>query len=162
MLLKMQHVPKSRAMPESGSIQARQTDPPLEKQPVSNTRPGLIEPPRVNGLDLEVGLRRAMGVNTLYLSMLKGFVETRRATSEEIRSALELLDLKKAELLSHSLRGIAAQIGATLVPQDAQRLEEAIVAASPNETLVKCLRTLDASLRELIDGLEYYLSQMSQ
>lgn len=148
--------------PEGFSVRSLQALQLLEKQSVTVRQPDLNAPPGVNGLDLEVGLRRAMGINTLYLSMLQGFVETRRATSEEIRSALELQDLKKAELLSHSLRGIAAQIGATLVPQDAQRLEEAIVAASPNETLLQCLRQLDASLSELIGGLEYYLSRMSQ
>lgn len=118
--------------------------------------------PVVNGLDLDVGLRRAMGMKTLYLSMLEGFLETRRATSEEIRSALESGDLKKAELLSHSLRGIAAQIGATLVPQDAEKLENAIAAVCSNEILLQCLSDLGISLRELIDGLDQYLSQNPQ
>lgn len=117
--------------------------------------------PAVSGIDFEIGLRRAMGMKPCYLSMLQGFVETRRDSAENIRLALDLQDLKKAELLSHSLFGLAAQIGATRVPQDAQALEQAISAQHANDLLEPLLDKLRASLSELMDGLDHYLLRMS-
>jgi class 3 adenylate cyclase/HPt (histidine-containing phosphotransfer) domain-containing protein len=108
----------------------------------------------VAGLDTELGLSRAMGVKSLYVSMLTRFREGRRDTPTMIRAALEAGDLKAAELLIHSLRGVAGQIGATRVPLDAGNLEQAIHEAQPRNVLEALLIPLQDSLGELIDGLD--------
>lgn len=111
-------------------------------------------PSAIEGLDLALGLRRAMGVKTLYFSMLGRFLEGRRDTPDRIREALDAGDLKAAELLVHSLRGLSAQIGATRVPEHAQALEQALHGAQPRATLDGLLQALDASLGQLIAALE--------
>ena len=111
-------------------------------------------PSAIEGLDLALGLRRAMGVKTLYFSMLGRFLEGRRDTPDRIREALDAGDLKAAELLVHSLRGLSAQIGATRVPEHAQALEQALHGAQPRATLDGLLQALEASLGQLIAALE--------
>ncbi|MGC1174053.1 adenylate/guanylate cyclase domain-containing protein [Polaromonas sp.] len=111
-------------------------------------------PAFISGLDLALGLHRAMGMKPLYLSMLGRFLEGRRDTPERIREALDAGDLKAAELLVHSLRGVAGQIGATQVPDHAQALELAIHAGRPRAVLDGLLGSLEACLGELMAALE--------
>lgn len=110
-------------------------------------------PEHMAGLDLALGLSRAMGINPLYVSMLRRFQQSHQETTARIRQALEDGELKTAELLSHSLRGIAGQIGATRVPQDAQALEQALSKGRPREAIDGLLVELQASLGELIAAL---------
>ncbi len=111
-------------------------------------------PTAIEGLDLALGLRRAMGVKTLYFSMLGRFLEGRRDTPSRIREALDAGDLKAAELLVHSLRGLSAQIGATQVPEHAQALEQALHGGQPRAMLDGLLKPLEGALGELIAALE--------
>lgn len=115
---------------------------------------GNAMPAAVDGLDLALGLRRAMGMESLYLSLLGRFRDGRRTTAAELRQALEAGDLKTAELLSHSLRGVAAQIGATRVPVDAQLLEAAIQEGLPLINLRPLQDALETSLGQLLSALD--------
>ena len=117
-----------------------------------STRTGL--PLHVAGLDTDLGLRRAMGVQNLYVSMLTRFLEGRRDTPAKVREALQAGDMKSAELLVHSLRGVAGQIGATRVPLHAGALEQAIHEAQPREVIEALLLPLQDTLGELMDALE--------
>jgi adenylate cyclase len=114
---------------------------------------GFTFPVVIAGLDTELGLRRAMGVKNLYLSMLTRFLEGRRETPAKIREALQAGDLKTAELLTHSLRGVAGQIGAIRVPLDAGALEQAIHETQPQHVIEGLLSHLQDSLGELTDSL---------
>ena len=108
----------------------------------------------ISGLDTELGLRRAMGVKNLYVSMLIRFQDGRRDMPAKVREALQAGDMKTAELLTHSLRGVAGQIGAIRVPQDAGELEQAIHDAQPFQVMEGLLRTLENSLSELMAALD--------
>ncbi|MFN3569810.1 MAG: adenylate/guanylate cyclase domain-containing protein [Polaromonas sp.] len=111
-------------------------------------------PVTLAGLDLALGLRRAMDMKPLYLSMLGRYRDGRRDTPARIRQALDAGDLKAAELLSHSLRGVSAQIGATRVPADAQALEQAIHEGQSRASLETLLASLESSLGELVAALD--------
>jgi adenylate cyclase len=110
-------------------------------------------PGHVAGLDLAVGLTRAMGMKGLYLSMLQRFLEGREDTPARIREALDAGDFKTAELLSHSLRGVSAQIGALQLPADAEALEQALHEKKPLPGIEALLVRMEASLGELIAAL---------
>ena len=112
---------------------------------------------RVDGLDSAVGLRRAMGLEDFYISILRSFIASRRNTGEQIRTALSLQDLKKAEHLSHSLLGISAQIGAIRVSEDARALENSINAGLSGVVINGLVLRVEASLAELIESLELAL-----
>ena len=111
-------------------------------------------PVTLAGLDLALGLRRAMDMKPLYLSMLGRYRDGRRDTPARIRQALDAGDLKTAELLSHSLRGVSAQIGATRVPAHAQALEQAIHEGQSRASLETLLAALESSLGELVAALD--------
>lgn len=113
-----------------------------------------VLPESIAGLDLTLGLRRAMGVQKLYLSMLGRFLDGRRDTPSRVRQAMEVGDLKAAELLVHSLRGVSAQIGATRVPEDALALEQALHEERSQAEIETLLAPLESSLGELIAGLQ--------
>lgn len=113
-----------------------------------------VLPDSIAGLDLPLGLSRAMDMKGFYLSMLRRFMDGRADTPARIREALEAGDLKAAELLSHSLRGVAAQIGATQLPLDADALEQALHANAPRAGIDELLLRMEASLAGLMAALQ--------
>ena len=110
-------------------------------------------PDSIAGINLTVGLSRAMNMKGFYISMLRRFMDGRADTPVRIREALAAGDLKAAELLSHSLRGVSAQIGATQLPQDAEALEQALRDNVPREGIDELLLRMEESLGELMEAL---------
>jgi len=110
-------------------------------------------PDSITGINLTVGLSRAMNMKGFYISMLRRFMDGRADTPVRIREALAAGDLKAAELLSHSLRGVSAQIGATQLPQDAEALEQALRDNVPREGIDELLLRMEDSLGELMEAL---------
>lgn len=136
--------------------------PPIALPPIPN--PAVAEPAwplAICGLDTELGLRRAMGMKNLYVSMLIRFQDGRRDTPSKVRQALQEGDMKTAELLTHSLRGVAGQIGAIRVPVDAEALEQAIHEAQPREVIEGLLIPLQDSLGELMAALDKGLAAVA-
>ena len=115
-------------------------------------------PEHIEGLDIALGLNRAMGMKALYVAMLRRYLAGRKDTPARIREALDAGDLGTAELLSHSLRGVSGQIGATRVPSDAAALEQALHEGRPREALDGLLGALEASVAELIAALDSALN----
>ena len=102
-----------------------------------------------------------MGMKNLYVSMLIRFQDGRRDMPAKVRQALQDGDMKTAELLTHSLRGVAGQIGAIRVPVDAEALEQAIHEAQPREVIEGLLIPLQESLGELMDALDKGLAAVA-
>lgn len=147
---------KALASLEADMIPAKQANPAVSVAPAPGPEPVSVDglPESISGLDLALGLRRAMGVKTLYLSMLRRFLDGRRDAPDRIRQAMEVGDFKGAELLVHSLRGVSAQIGATRVPEDALALEQALHEERIQDVVETLLTPLESSLGELIAGLQ--------
>ena len=116
-------------------------------------------PDSIAGINLTVGLSRAMNMKGFYISMLRRFMDGRADTPVRIREALAAGDLKAAELLSHSLRGVSAQIGATQLPQDAEALEQALRDSAPRDSIDELLLRMEDSLSELMEALRAALPQ---
>ncbi|CAN7420285.1 adenylate/guanylate cyclase domain-containing protein [Polaromonas sp. LjRoot131] len=115
--------------------------------------PDEVLPDSIAGLDMALGLSRAMNMKGFYISMLRRFMDGRADTPARIREALAAGDLKAAELLSHSLRGVSAQIGATQLPLDAGALEQALHDEGPRAGIDELLLRMEASLEELMAAL---------
>lgn len=139
------------ALPEAAAVP--QAEVAAVPEPEAADAADVSWPEHMAGLDLALGLSRSMGINPLYVSMLRRFQQGHQETIARIRQALEDGELKTAELLSHSLRGIAGQIGATRVPHDAEALEQALSEGRPREAIDGLLVELQASLGELIAAL---------
>ncbi len=80
----------------------------------------------ITTLAVEKGLKNTMGKQALYVSLLKKFVSTESSFAQRMQKALSSHDMATAELLAHTLKSVAAQIGAEEIRALAQQLEQAI------------------------------------
>ncbi|MCX7252406.1 MAG: Hpt domain-containing protein, partial [Burkholderiales bacterium] len=102
---------------------------------------------QIDGLDSRLGLRRAAGREALYLSLLVKFVADQAAAPDRLAQAIARPDWDEAERTAHTLKGVAAQIGAQALSDAAQRLEQAIRERRPASEL-EPLR--DSAARQLV------------
>ncbi|HLA35671.1 MAG TPA: ATP-binding protein [Rhodocyclaceae bacterium] len=109
------------------------------------------------GLDTAVGLQHVMGKTPLYLSVLRMFVSGQRSTAQEIAAALRTDDMETAIRLAHTLKSVAAAIGAHELQTLAAELELALkegrtradidaIYAPTTECLTALLRVLGTEL----------------
>jgi len=108
------------------------------------------------GLDAALGLQRALGKQALYVQLLKRFVSGQTGVSAQIRQALASGDAALAERLAHTLRSVAANIGAQGVSDRAQALETALRRGSDEQTL---LDALEEDLNPLLEDLAAWTLQ---
>ena len=102
---------------------------------------------QVDGLDSRLGLRQAAGRESLYRSLLSKFVAEQVNAPDQLAQAIAHSDWDEAERTAHTLKGVAAQIGALAVSDTAQRLEQAIRERQPASEL-EPLR--DTAARQLV------------
>jgi len=76
-------------------------------------------------LDTEDAMAR-MGGEELYLNMLARFIPSQGQALQSIQEALDINDLQTAERLAHTLKGVAASVGAAPLAESANQLELAI------------------------------------
>ncbi len=112
---------------------------PSESPPQANERPQVPQNdealPDVPGLDTFDGLSRVGKNRKLYLKLLRQFVEQQGPAGEQIASALVSDDNSGAERLAHTLKGVAANLGARTVQTAAGALEKAIRERAPAEQI---------------------------
>ena len=129
---------------------------------------GAIEiPDRLAGVDTELGLRRALGKKPLYLSILRKFVEGQADAPARITGALDGNDWQSAERHAHTLKGSAANIGATGVQEMAASIEASVRAHEAREAIDALvgavsvpLATIVKALREFLPGEEAAIPQV--
>jgi two-component system sensor histidine kinase/response regulator len=124
-----------------------------KEQHADSTLPIQI-PHDIAGLDTQLGLRHAMGKHELYLSLLTQFVRSHQDALQPIRQAMLQGDLATAERLAHTLKSVAANIGARPLHDDMEQLENAL---RDGTTASQCLLLLDAPavlLAQLISQLQ--------
>ncbi len=109
--------------------------------------------PKVAGLDTALGLQRALGKPGLYAEMLRRFVQGQATVVTTIREARGSGDGVVAERLAHTLRSVAANIGAQAVADHAQALEQAIRNRQAGAKVDALLAAVDAALHPLLSGL---------
>jgi CheY-like chemotaxis protein len=100
----------------------------LESQaPVASTKSsGEVALPEIAGINLADGLNRVAGNRRLYRDLLRQFAAKQGNAAAEISIALESSDLKLAERVAHTVKGVAGNLGITEVQSVAQRLEKAL------------------------------------
>ncbi|MBV8621011.1 MAG: response regulator [Curvibacter sp.] len=113
---------------------------------------------QIPGLDIGQGLRRAIGNIPLYLSLLRKFMQEQREIPALIEEAMEVQDWPRAELLAHTLKGVAGNIGAHEVQLAASRLEAALGESAQHPTARAMLSPLSSHLQALIHSIEGQLS----
>jgi len=83
-------------------------------------------PDSLAGVDLSAGLQRMAGNRDLYSQILKKFGSKYRDFPNQIMAAIDQKDFRKAADLTHSIKGIAGNIGARQAFEALQQLETAL------------------------------------
>ncbi len=103
----------------------------------------------VAGLDVSMGLRLVAQREGLYLRLLQRFVEEHADAPAKIAAAQGRGDAESAERIAHTLKGVAAQIGAQALQESAASLEAALRSGAPLMQQ-QALREQTALLLELL------------
>jgi len=111
-------------------------------------------PEVVAGLDTAQGLQRALGRPALYAELLHRFAEGQAGTAGAIDAALAIGDAPVAERLAHTLRSVAANIGAQGVSDQATALEQALRSKAEADVVRQAAAALAASLQPLLRALD--------
>ncbi len=82
--------------------------------------------PEIAGIKVADGLNRVAGNRRLYRDLLGQFAAKQGDAAAQISTALESGDLKLAERIAHTVKGVAGNLGITEVQSVAQRLEKAL------------------------------------
>ncbi len=93
-------------------------------------------PESLPGIDLVSGLRRVAGNKSLYISLLRDFVETYDSIVDRIRGALQDNDRAGAKALAHTVRGVAGNVSAMELFKIAEKIENGVVQEMPVEAML--------------------------
>lgn len=103
----------------------------------------------ITGLDTTTGLRLAMGNTQRYADLLRRFATGQADFIDRLDRALAKGDAAAVALLAHSLKGLAAQIGARTLSAEAGRLE----AVATQHVSLSEMNARRMRIADLIDAL---------
>ncbi len=106
----------------------------------------------IEGLDMVGGMRRVMGRQARYISMLRAFTTNQAGAVQQMRTQLEMGDRAGAERTAHTLKGLAGNIGADALQLLAEAIEHALSPAQTGSTRAAVL----------VEQLEPQLVQLAQ
>jgi signal transduction histidine kinase/CheY-like chemotaxis protein/HPt (histidine-containing phosphotransfer) domain-containing protein/HAMP domain-containing protein len=115
------------------------------------------ELPELDGLDTQDGLGRVAGNQKLYLKLLRQFAEQQGPAVAEIRTALGTQDPALAERIAHTVKGVAANLGAKKVQSAASLLEEVIRHRGAESEIEAAIKQVSLVLDPLLEGLRKFL-----
>jgi len=108
---------------------------------------------------LDVGNAAArMGDAKLYRMMLGEFVSSQGESVGAIQNALNKEDSACAERLAHTLKGVAASVGANRLAESAMRMEQAI-RSEDREAYPQRIAALSDSLEEALEEIHRHLER---
>ncbi|MCI5221776.1 MAG: hybrid sensor histidine kinase/response regulator [Candidatus Electrothrix sp. AR4] len=108
--------------------------------------------PQLPGLDTKSGISLWRDTE-LYLKSLQSFVDKHGQDGKRVRQALERNDLKTAEEITHSIKGVAGNLSV---------IDVAAIAARLNEDLKKMKGDFHPRVNELINALEIAVGSIKQ
>lgn len=108
---------------------------------------------QIPGLDIELGLQRLRGDLASYARLLSGFADHHEDDLGKIVAALADGDLQTAKRVAHSLKGVAATLGAVRVQTIAADIDFALREQRAVAEMESLLGALAGQLSNLIAGL---------
>jgi signal transduction histidine kinase/CheY-like chemotaxis protein len=104
-------------------------------------------------LNLELGLKRTTNKPGLYINLLRKFITSQEGAMQHMRQALDLGDRQTAERIAHTLRGVAANLGATELQSRATVLEAALRSEAAEQTIHDAEQSVGEQLFQFIRAL---------
>lgn len=107
--------------------------------------------PELPGIDKADGLKRMMGKTALYEKVLRDFYSRFAGEAEVIQAAIASGDFTTAERRAHSVKGLAATIGAGDLQYAAREVE--ILLGRSETPPAAAMAHFEQALRKVIDGI---------
>ncbi len=131
---------------------------------------GYIQIPELFGINVEGGLLRVNGNKILYRKLLFSFRKDHENAVREIRSSLEREDIRMAERLAHTLKGVAGNLGAEDLAKVVETLDSELKKKAYNRGKVEkylkraeeCSGKVMTSIKEFEKSLQKQKSQKEQ
>ncbi len=130
--------------------------------PTSAPDADALLPRDVAGLDIDRGLRFTRGRADLYLDFLRRFLDDQRGVPARIADALAVGEAPAAERAAHTLRGLAACLGAGPLADAAEGLESALRTGAASRAVTDAADVLADEHRALFAALEPLRAQPSE
>jgi len=109
--------------------------------------------PELEGIDTTAGLAIVSGNEKLYRKLLIKFHQDNSNAIAEIQKALDIGDAKLAERLTHTIKGVAANVGAKKLAAVAEPLEAAI-GKNQSDLYNSLLNDFSKSLSQVMGSLK--------
>ncbi len=116
-------------------------------------------PDHLAGFNLTNGLATVAGNESLYIGLLRKFADRYATINDDISACLKNNKIQDAVRHAHTIRGIAANLGAEELASAAETLEKAIVQSPAMTTPL--LRTLVVRLTEAVTAIHTHLGSSS-
>jgi two-component system sensor histidine kinase/response regulator len=110
--------------------------------------------PDIEGLDVQLGLKRVLNKIPVYISMLRKFLESQSTAPVELRSALANKDIPTAERIAHTAKAVCGNIGASALQHQAEELEQLCSSGAANELIESKLTEFETALYRLCNALK--------
>ena len=111
--------------------------------------------PNINSLDIENALRRIGGNKKLYNKILNKFIENQKESADKIKHFIEIDNLEEAEMVAHTTKGVAGNIGHLKLQEISSDLEKSLkdkdkISYNP------LVESFEDTLKEFIKELEEF------
>ena len=107
----------------------------------------------IDGLDIELGLKRVLGKKSLYINMLRRYVSNQENVPDNLRDALNTGDYATAERIAHSSKSVNGNIGASHLQDMAGEIEKMLAANAPREAISVKIDSFENSQIPLITAI---------
>ena len=104
----------------------------------------------IEGIDSAPALRRMLGSTGLYFATLSKFCTLQENVVQQIRAALDHDDWETASRHAHTLKGVAASIGANRLVEESDALESMLSQQRPRAEAEAPLLALEVHMRTLV------------
>jgi len=111
-------------------ISPKTSTPQVPQPPHPSLMATAVSLPCLYGIDNAKGLQHTAGNTSIYNKVLLKFAENHASSMNEIETALAHGDLKNAKRLIHTLKGLAASLGAPLLHGQLQRIDDRLADAA--------------------------------
>jgi two-component system sensor histidine kinase/response regulator len=115
-------------------------------------------PAEIAGIDLALGLKRSANNRTVYLRVLRMFLDNQKDTAQSLLEALTAGDHKLAQQVLHGARGVAGNIGALALADSAQHLETLLREGSPAALITAATDDFDTLLMAQLSAMRVALA----
>ena len=117
----------------------------------------------IAGFDTEQALRRMLGNKDAYFALLRKFASAQADAAQRISAALDSNDPLAAELIAHTVKGLAGNIGASGVQEYAAALEQSIKGGLEPPIIAAALKVFTTTLEQALATIKNALAdQLSE